>query len=369
MPLIRIRSLKAGTETETYFDGDYADIFLVHSGDLLIGMDGEFGCYEWNGGPALLNQRVCRLQGFSDDLIPRFLYYGVNGYLKAIEDVTGFTTVKHLSSKQILGIEFPLPPLPEQKRIVAILDEAFDGIASAVAATEQNLVNARELFESRLNNVFTQRSSGWLDIRLEDLCVQITVGHVGSMAARYKNAGVPFLRSQNVRPFEVNFSNLRFIDDEFNIELKKSVLGPGDVVIVRTGYPGTAAVIPQNLPVANCSDLVIVRPKPDTSPDYIALFLNSQFGKQLVGSKLVGAAQKHFNVSAAKGVSVPIPNLEEQNRISVEIDSFRATIRGLESTYQLKIDTLTELKQSILQKAFAGELTAEPDKALAAAGL
>ena len=106
LPLIRIRSLKAGIETETRFDGDYDKRFIVKAGDLLIGMDGEFGCYEWKGEPALLNQRVCRLQGFNGNLIPRFLLYGVNDYLNAIEDVTGFTTVKHLSSKQIVGIRW-----------------------------------------------------------------------------------------------------------------------------------------------------------------------------------------------------------------------------------------------------------------------
>ena len=108
MPLIRIRSLKAGTETETRFSGDYDKKYVVKAGDLLIGMDGEFGCYEWKGSPALLNQRVCRLQGFDSQLVPSFVLYGVNSHLKAIEDVTGYATVKHLSSKQILGIEFPL---------------------------------------------------------------------------------------------------------------------------------------------------------------------------------------------------------------------------------------------------------------------
>ena len=131
LPLIRIRSLKPGTETETRFAGGYDKRYVVNAGDLLIGMDGEFGCYQWRGEPALLNQRVCRLQGFSGELIPRFLFYGVNDYLKAIEDVTGYATVKHLSSKQILAIEFPAPPLPEQQRIVALLDEAFAGLATA----------------------------------------------------------------------------------------------------------------------------------------------------------------------------------------------------------------------------------------------
>jgi type I restriction enzyme S subunit len=114
VPLIRIRDLKAGIDTDTRYVGAYDDKYLVQAGDLLIGMDGEFGCYEWRGKLALLNQRVCRLQGFASDLLPRFLFYGVNSHLKAIEDVTGFATVKHLSSKQILGIEFPVPPLREQ---------------------------------------------------------------------------------------------------------------------------------------------------------------------------------------------------------------------------------------------------------------
>src|SRR5450432_3597254 len=74
MPLIRIRSLKVGMETETRFSGVYDKKYVVKAGDLLIGMDGEFGCYEWKGSPALLNQRVCRLQEFASDIVPRFLF-------------------------------------------------------------------------------------------------------------------------------------------------------------------------------------------------------------------------------------------------------------------------------------------------------
>ncbi len=142
----------------------------MKAGDLLIGMDGEFGCYEWKGESALLNQRVCRLQGFSGELVPRFLLYGVNDYLKAIEDVTGYATVKHLSSKQILGIDFPVPPLPEQQRIVGILDEAFDGITTAKTNTEKNLQNGRELFESYLQSVFANPGEAWEEKRLGDMC-------------------------------------------------------------------------------------------------------------------------------------------------------------------------------------------------------
>ncbi len=157
IPLVRIRSLKAGVETKTWFSGGFHKKYIVNAGDLLIGMDGEFGCYEWKGGPALLNQRVCRLQGFSPDIEPRFVFYGVNSHLKEIEDVTGYATVKHLSSKQILGITFPTPPVREQRRIVGILDEAFAGIATAKANAEKNFQNARALFQSHLQTVLSSK--------------------------------------------------------------------------------------------------------------------------------------------------------------------------------------------------------------------
>ena len=108
-----------------------------------------------------------------------------------------------------------MPSLPEQRRIVAILDEAFEGIANANAKAEKNLKSAREVFESHLASVFSARNEGWADKQLHSICQRITVGHVGSMASLYKPAGIPFLRSQNIRPFSVSMRNLVFIDESF----------------------------------------------------------------------------------------------------------------------------------------------------------
>jgi type I restriction enzyme S subunit len=327
-------------------------------------MDGEFGCYQWQGEPALLNQRVCKLTDFGSELLPKFLFYGINRYLKEIEEITGFTTVKHLSSKQIESIRFPVPPLSEQNRIVAILDQAFVGIDTAIANTEKNIANARELFDSYLTTVFNQHNAGSMKKSLSALCDKITVGHVGPMSSRYKNIGVPFLRSQNIRPFEVVMDGAVFIDDRFHLELKKSRLCPGDIAVVRTGYPGTAAVIPPWLEDANCSDLVIIRPSSEVNPQYLAAFFNSSFGKKLVLGRLVGAAQKHFNIGAAREVMLHYPSVQRQEQIVSELNVLRAETERLESLCQQKIAAYGRLKQSILQKAFAGELIAHPVKAL-----
>ncbi len=158
MPLIRIRDLKNATDTETRYTGEYDDKYVVEKGDLLIGMDGEFRCYEWQGESALLNQRVCRLQNFHADLSKRFLLYAINDELKKIEDVTGFTTVKHLSSKTIKQIELPLPPLAEQKRIVAKLDAAFAEIDRAIEFTRQREMELISLKYSVLSSELKSES-------------------------------------------------------------------------------------------------------------------------------------------------------------------------------------------------------------------
>jgi type I restriction enzyme S subunit len=265
-------------------------------------------------------------------------------------------TFPNVSGDSLANFELVVPPLPEQRRIVGILDEAFEGLATATANAEKNLQNARALFESHLQSVFTQRGEGWVDRQLASLCYEITVGHVGSMKTEYKEAGIPFLRSQNIRPFEVSMENVMFIDEVFHRVLKKSQLRPGDLAIVRTGYPGTAAVIPPELSDSNCSDLVIVRPSKEVNPHFLAAFFNSAFGKQLVLGKIVGAAQKHFNVTAAKEVMLHVPPIPEQRTIIAMVDDLREETQRLESIYQQKLAALDKLKKSLLHQAFNGEL-------------
>lgn len=286
-----------------------------------------------------------------------FLYYLLESKMSVLLSlVSRGATVHRLITDQIRAVEVPLPPLPEQRRIVAILDEAFEGIATAKAKAKKNLQNARELFEAHLQAVFTQHDDSHELRQLADVCEEITVGHVGSMAAQYKETGVPFLRSQNIRPFRIALDNLVFIDERFHRSLAKSILRPGDVAIVRTGYPGTAAVIPESLPECNCSDLVIARPGESIDAHYLALFFNSEHGKGLVAGRLVGAAQKHFNVGAAKQVSISLPTVTEQRRVVARLNTFRAETQRLESVYTRKLAALDELRKSLLHQAFSGQL-------------
>ncbi len=356
MPLIRIRSLKLGTETETRFDGDYDKRYVVKAGDLLIGMDGEFGCYEWKGESALLNQRVCRLQGFSGELVPRFLFYGVNDYLKAIEDVTGYATVKHLSSKQVLGIDFPVPPLPEQQRIVGILDAAFDGIATAEANTEKNLQNARELFESYLHSVFANPGEGWENKKLGDVC---SIARGGSPR--------PIQKFLTTDPNGINWIKIgdatasgkyiykteeKIIDEGAK---RSRIVRDGDFLLSNSMSFGR----PYIMRTTGCIHdgwLVLSDSASHLDQDYLYYVLGSQFVFQQFDRLAVGSTVRNLNIELASRVEIPVPPLKQQHEIARKFEILSKEIQHLESIYHGKLNALEALKKSLLHEAFNGEL-------------
>ena len=188
-PLIRIRDVVRGY-SETYTTENYNDEYLVNDDDLLIGMDGEFNIARWNGGPALLNQRVCRLLP-KGDIDKGYLFYFMPQALKQIEDRTPFVTVKHLSAKQLNSITIPLPTLEIQQRIACVLDK----LTHLISLCKQQLAKLDELVKARFVEMFgdPEYNNRNLPIyKLSDLC------EVGSSKRIYQNEqssdGVPFLR-------------------------------------------------------------------------------------------------------------------------------------------------------------------------------
>lgn len=156
---------------------------------------------------------------------------------------------------------------------------------------------------------------------------ELTVGFVGSMTEQYVDEGVPFLRSLNIKPFEINNDDIRYISEKFNKKINKSILHAGDVVIVRTGAPGTCCVVPEEYDGCNCSDVVIVRPNIEmVDPQYLAGFVNFWGQKQISNNK-VGAIQQHFNVRVAEEMLILLPDLDEQRIIANILGNLNRKIR------------------------------------------
>jgi type I restriction enzyme S subunit len=355
-PLIRIRDLKSGVTTETRYAGEFDSRYVVKAGDFLIGMDGEFACYEWKGEPALLNQRVCRLSGFQADLEPRFIYYGINAHLKSIEDVTAYATVKHLSSKQILGIEVLLPSRDEQRRIVALLDEAFEGIATAKAHAERNLRNARELFESRVRYAFSAAKDDWVQIRLGDAC---SIARGGSprpikdfltsepdgvnwvkISDATASAKYIFATAEKIRPAGVSRSRLVH-DGDF---LLSNSMSFGRPYIMRT----TGCIHDGWLVLSNYQGTF--------SQDFLYLLLGSSYVYQQFDRLAAGSTVRNLNIDLASSVRLPVPSLDEQVAIAEELDELGRSIDQLADVCRRKLAALDELKQSLLHQAFSGQL-------------
>ena len=135
------------------------------------------------------------------------------------------------------------------------------------------------------------------------------------MAHEYVDDGVPFLRSQNVTVAGIDPTDIRFISRDFHSRLAKSALQKGDVVVVRTGRPGTAAVVGAAFDGANCADLVIIRPGNLVNPRFLAGFINS-VARGHIAAHLVGAVQQHFNVGSARTIELGLPSPEEQSAIA-----------------------------------------------------
>lgn len=360
-PLIRIRDIKKGIGTETNFDGPYDHKYEVKAGDFLIGMDGEFGCYEWKGGTALLNQRVCRLQGFSNRLHPRFLFYGINKYLKAIEDVTAYATVKHISSKQIENIEIPLPPLPEQQRIVAFLDEAFAAIAQAKAHAEQNLQNAKALFESYLQGVFASKGSAtgggeWEEKKLQDVA---RVFGRGKSKYRPRNwAGLyggdyPFIQTGDVRNANKFITNYSQTYNDVGLAQSK-LWNKGTICITIAANIAETAILDFD---ACIPDSIIGFEVDDKKADLNFVYYLLQSFKSELQKLGKGSAQDNINLGTFENQYFPFPPLETQQTIVRQLDALRAETQRLEAVYRQKLEDLEELKKSVLAKAFRGELT------------
>lgn len=149
MPLIRIRDIKKGY-TETFYKGKYPNTYIIKNGDYIIGMDGEFNIVEWRGGTALLNQRVCKIEFIDDEVIGRYALRFLSIELKRIEDATSFVTVKHLSSKSLISIFIPIPPIDLQKQFA----EKIENIERQKELITKSIKETEDLFNSRMDYYF-----------------------------------------------------------------------------------------------------------------------------------------------------------------------------------------------------------------------
>lgn len=170
---------------------------------------------------------------------------------------------------------------------------------------------------------------------------ELTVGFVGTMAKHYEDEGIPFLRSLNIKPFKIIGDDMKYVSAEFSNSLSKSILHKGDVVIVRTGIPGTCCVVPAEYDGCNCSDVVIVHPNTElVNPHYLAAYINV-WGQRQIANNKVGAIQQHFNVHSAEEMLIFLPDITEQEKIAKMIVALNGKIENNTSVCA-KLESMTK---------------------------
>jgi type I restriction enzyme S subunit len=254
------------------------------------------------------------------------------------------------------------PPLPEQRRIVSILDEAFESIVTAQANAARNLQNARALFDSHLQSVLLSKKWKWKS--LGDLCDGV---EYGSSAKSKKQGKVPVLRMGNIQDGQLDWGNLVYSDDKD--EIKKYLLNHNDVLFNRTNSPelvGKTAIYKSEMPAIFAGYLIRIHRKEDLlDAEYLNYFLNSQiafdYGKTVVISSV---NQANINGAKLKSYPIPTPSISEQRIIAKKLNALSAETQRLVAVYERKLAALDALKKSLLHQAFSGELTAQSHQSI-----
>ena len=287
---------------------------------------------------------------------PKYFYF----FLQNI-DLGSLGYARHYKLLKEINVAFP-KSLPEQQRIVSILDEAFAAIAKAKANAEQNLKNASELFESYLQGVFEKKVHGEKFDSLDNLCELIV--DCEHKTAPTQETGYPSIRTPNIGKGDLMLEDVNRVSYETYLEwTKRAVPKAGDLILAREAPAGNIAVIPENIEVCLGQRTVLLRPKKEKLVSrFLAYLILSKEVQAILLSHSTGATVQHINMKDIRAFKVyNLSNLAEQQTIVRQLDALRVETQKLETVYRKKIADLEELKKSILQKAFSGELQTEKE--------
>lgn len=361
MPLIRIRDVGTDTTVCTY-EGHFDRRYLIRTGDLLVGMDGDFKTAIWNGPEGLLNQRVCKVDVSSERYSRAFLALVLPGYLDAIRRHTSSVTVAHLSSRSIAEIPLPLPPRKEQERIVA----KVEALLGRVNATRERLARAQACLRRFRQAVLTAACNGRL-LGGDEEWREVTIGSLLDSSfygprfpsSRYSSDGTPTLRTTDISKMgAIEWSNpprVRLTRQE-SADLR---LRPGDLVVTRTGATiGKCALYDEGAgPAIPSAYLIRFRLKvTQVEPRFALLFLLSPETQRMFGAGQTSVAQPNINARTISSFGIRLPPLDVQRAIVRRVENLFALADAIEKRVFASSARAERLTQAILGKAFRGDL-------------
>ena len=322
-------------------------------GDILLSASGTIGRRViFDGEPAYFqDSNIVWIDNDEKKVLNEYLYkfYGFCNW-----NPSKGATISRLYNDDLRRIKIVFPPTEEQKQIVEILDKAFKSIEQAKANIEKNIQNTKELFQSRLNKIFSHKGEGWEEKILGEF-YDVRDGTHDS--PKYQDEGYPLITSKNLKDGELNYNKIKYISEEDYINInKRSKVNIGDILFAMIGTIGNPIVIVDE-PDYAIKNVALF--KVDNSIDsslFLKYYLDSSFVINKMNQEAKGTTQKFVGLGYLRSFPMRKPNLDKQKIIVEELSNLSKQTKQLEKQYQQKLDNLEELKKSILQKAFSGEL-------------
>lgn len=369
--VIRIANVQDGfisDESPCYYpensDEDISKYYL-NDNDLLISLTGNVGrvgLLTKEFLPAALNQRVGCIRIKNEKLVNRkYLFYFLRRK-KFVQDCINASkgvAQLNLSTKWLENYTIELPEINEQNRIVARIEELFSELDAGVETLKKTKAQLTIYRQAVLKEAFEKIIDISEKCNVESVCEDIKVGIVIKPAQYYTTSekGIRAFRSANVREFSINNSDWVFLSSKGHQVNSRSEVHKGDVLVVRSGYPGTACVVTEEYDGCNAIDILIAVPnKNKILPEYLCAYTNSPLGRKIVQEKKRGVAQAHFNVGGYSKTPIRVPSLEIQKKTVEEIEARRSICDSIEQTVEIAMQQAEAMRQSILKKAFEGEL-------------
>ncbi|MFA4930940.1 MAG: restriction endonuclease subunit S [Patescibacteria group bacterium] len=309
----------------------------------------------------------CSIIRLKKEILSKFFNYFTQSYtyLNDVEQLTSGTTRKRISRKNLGLIQIPFPPLPEQKRIVKILDEVFEKVAQAKENAEKNLKNSRELFESYLQNIFANPSSArasagkpgedWEDCVLNDYVKFIDYR---GRTPKKTETGIRLITAKNIKMGYLQIHPEEFINpNDYEGWMTRGIPKKGDVLFTTEAPLANVAQLDTDEKVAFAQRTIIFQPNQNKLEQaFLKYLLLSRPIQIKIIEKGTGATVKGIKARLLKNIPISFPSLPIQKSIVAQLDKLSAKTKKLEDIYKQKIADLEELKKSVLKKAFAGEL-------------
>jgi len=327
------------------------DKALTAGPTIIVGRKGSFGEVNYSLVPCWPIDTTYYVDGTATDADLRWLTYRLSAL--GLNRLNRAAAVPGLNREDAYRQALLLPPLAEQRRIAEILDKADALRAKRRAALAQLDALTQSIFLDMFGDPLSN-PKGWPQAEFSTLCQRVTVGIVVRPASYYVPRGVPALRSLNVKPGKILLEDLVFFSERDNeTKLAKTRLRTDDIVLVRSGQPGTAAVVPPELDGVNAIDLLVATPSQALCDStFLCAFFNSAGGRDLVLKGQRGQVQKHLNVGALNQAIIPVPPIESQREFAHRV----AAVEILKGIHEASATGLDAIFASLQHRAFRGEL-------------